>query len=128
MQMKLSAANDHFIAQFVRTFCSLPGARLCTRCTRERCLSMRTHVVSQRTMIQLFMDWRNGVGRGASEKEIKRQWKNNVRVSPLLIELCPVRLFCTLQFLSFLIRMNDGEMSVRVRSFMQRSLTIRRNT
>lgn len=75
-------------------------------------------------MIQLFMDWRNGVGRSASEKEIKRQWKNNVRAALSLISFFPASSFLFLQFLSFLIRMNDGEMSVRVRSCMQPPLTV----
>ena len=63
-------------------------------------------------MIQRFMDWRHGDGRSANEKEVKRQWKNNV---------CGLQVHGTLayiaaQFLSFLIRMNDGELAVRVRS------------
>jgi hypothetical protein len=39
-------------------------------------------LLAQKTMINLFMDWRhNGVGRQTSEKDIKRQWKSNVRMT-----------------------------------------------
>ena len=49
-------------------------------CTKVQFTHSLTPLARQRTMIQLFMDWRHGSGRGANEKEIKRQWKSNVRV------------------------------------------------